>query len=185
MISRGTSVNRYCSDPIENIDRYQEAISSKELYVIHHKKEDDGYSKKELIEMGLYYYRPSSELVFMEMSEHRRHHTIGDKNPYKGSMRGTRHPNYGKHLSEETKRRISESNIGKKAGDKNPFFGKTHSREFRERISGKGNPSYKLVCPLILYSMYCVKGMSKKAIGRELGIRSKLVSKKLTEYNLQ
>ena len=40
--------------------------------------------------------------------------------------------NKGKHHSEETKRRISESNKGKQAGKNNPMFGK----------KGKDNPTY-------------------------------------------
>lgn len=47
----------------------------------------------------------------------------------------TKHPMYGrKHLSEETKRKISESRKGKNCGSDNPNYGKD--------MSGKNNPNY-------------------------------------------
>ena len=58
------------------------------------------------------------------------------------------HPNWGKHLSEETKRKISESSRGKKmseetrkkmsmshSGSKNPNYGKKFSEEARRNMS--------------------------------------------------
>jgi hypothetical protein len=68
------------------------------------------------------------------------------------SLSGDKHPNFGKQLSEETKRKIAESEHGKKisnetklkislskkgksTGKDNPFFGKTHSEETRAKMS--------------------------------------------------
>lgn len=47
------------------------------------------------------------------------------------------HPNYGKYLSEETRRKISEANKGKQGlnGEKNPFYGKKHTEETRKYLS--------------------------------------------------
>lgn len=50
------------------------------------------------------------------------------------AMRGENNPMYGKHLSDETKQKISISNKGKCAGDKNPMFG-VHR-------FGENNPNY-------------------------------------------
>jgi hypothetical protein len=44
------------------------------------------------------------------------------------------HPNLGKELPEETKKKISESLKGKFSGENNPFYGEDHS--------GKNNPFY-------------------------------------------
>lgn len=48
--------------------------------------------------------------------------------------RGDRHWNYGKHPSEETKRKISEANK-KYAGDKHPMYGKQVSEETKRKLS--------------------------------------------------
>lgn len=44
-------------------------------------------------------------------------------------------PMLGKHLSEETKQKISESLKGLMAGEKNPWYGKKFSDEHRQKIS--------------------------------------------------
>lgn len=43
--------------------------------------------------------------------------------------------NMGYHLSDETKKTISEVQKGKRCGKDNPFYGKTHSKEQREKWS--------------------------------------------------
>lgn len=56
---------------------------------------------------------------------------------------GENHPRFGKHHSEESIKKMSESKKGKLVGEKNPFYGKTHSEETRIKISeaNKGRPS--------------------------------------------
>lgn len=53
---------------------------------------------------------------------------------------GKNNPMYGKHLSKEHKRKISESNKGKTAGEKHAFYGKHLSEDHRRKIgeSNKG-----------------------------------------------
>lgn len=95
-----------------------------------------------------------------ESRQNRREKNIGKKysaeiNAKKGKQ-GSDHPMYGKHHTEETKRKISESNIGRTQseearkkisdatrGEKNPFYGKTHSEESKRKMSEalKGRPS--------------------------------------------
>lgn len=77
----------------------------------------------------------------------------------KGVMAGEKHPLYGKHLSEETRKKIGDAHRGKKlseehkrkmseslkgllAGEKNPNYGKSPSQETRDKISkaNKGRP---------------------------------------------
>ena len=78
------------------------------------------------------------------------------------SKKGEKHPLYGEHRSEETKRRIGEGNKGKElskktkrkisenhadmSGKNNPFYGKTHSQEIREKLrkanEGENNPNW-------------------------------------------
>ena len=66
----------YCSEEICLIENYQEAISDEEkMWDIHHRKECDSegrtlFTSKQLIDMGLYYKRPASELIFVTRSMH-------------------------------------------------------------------------------------------------------------------
>ena len=66
----------YCSEDISLIENYHEAISDEEkMWEIHHRRECDEngrtlFTKKQLIDMGLYINRPASELVFVTRSMH-------------------------------------------------------------------------------------------------------------------
>ena len=57
------------------------------------------------------------------------------------SLRGEKHPNYGKHHSEETKRKISEAQIGKEISEETrkklseANRGRTYSEEYKQRMS--------------------------------------------------
>ena len=73
------------------------------------------------------------------------------------SVAGINNPMYGKHRSEETKRKIAEAHIGMKAsedarkkmsesrkGEFNHMFGKTHTKEARRKI--KDALGHKVLC---------------------------------------
>ena len=99
----------YCSEPPELIENYQRALAEGFVgWCIHHRLEiqQDGtrVSMQELIDQGLYYDRPASELVFMRFGEHTSLHNIG--NTYIK----------GRHHSEETRHKIAEANKGKTLG---------------------------------------------------------------------
>lgn len=70
----------YCSDEISLIENYHEAIADEERrWEIHHRKECDSegrtlFTMKQLIEMGLYFRRPASELIFVTRSMHWKMH---------------------------------------------------------------------------------------------------------------
>lgn len=69
-------------------------------------------------------------------------------------MSGENNPNFGKHHSEKSKRKISETHLGRKASDEtrkklsemrrgegNSFYGKTHSAETKEKLCNcRGGP---------------------------------------------
>ena len=75
-----TYAKRYCSEDIALIENYHEAISDEEkMWDIHHRRECDSegrtlFTSKQLIEMGLYFNRPASELVFVTKSMHMKLH---------------------------------------------------------------------------------------------------------------
>lgn len=65
----------------------------------------------------------------------------------KGKRSGCHHQNYGKKLSEETRRKMREYYLDPKnkpdlSGKRNPFFGKKHSQETKEKI-GNANRAEK------------------------------------------
>lgn len=68
-------------------------------------------------------------------------------------MNGEGNPQYGKHLSEETKRKLSLANSGinnpqfgiQRCGEENPFYGKHHSEETKKKLSQSQNSRKKKV----------------------------------------
>lgn len=129
-------VRRYCREDLSLIENYDEAVRSEEPYHCHHRYElNDGLvlSVNDLKNMGLYYKRPASELIFLKRIDHHHLHTIGSV-----------HPLYGKHCSEETKEKIRKSLKGKCAGEKHPFYGKHFSEEHKKKIGDakRGEKNY-------------------------------------------
>ena len=70
----------YCSEDISLIENYHEAIADEEkMWDIHHRRECDEngrtlFTKKQLIEMNLYFNRPASELIFVTRAMHLKLH---------------------------------------------------------------------------------------------------------------
>ena len=66
----------FCSEDIALIENYHEAIADeKRTWDIHHRRECDEngrtlFTKKQLIDMGLYFKRPAAELIFVTKSTH-------------------------------------------------------------------------------------------------------------------
>lgn len=155
---------RYCSD-IENVENFERAKADNfKGWQLHHRLEtltSDGKRRSvditaaELKSLNMYFDRPAEELVFMTTKEHRQLHTEGkqgywkDKtNPMYGkhhseetkkklseAAKGRPSPNKGKHLSEETRKKLSEVHKGKQAGEDNPMYGKHHSLSSIQKMS--------------------------------------------------
>ena len=127
----------YC-DNIENVENYEKAKADNfKGWQCHHRLETHNsngerrlvdITSKELIALGMYYHRPANELIFLTTKEHRCLH-------FKGKSTW----NKGKHLSEETKRKISEAQKGKKLGP----LSEEHKRKIAETMAGKKRGSYK------------------------------------------
>lgn len=70
----------FCSDDISLIENYHQAIADAgKMWDIHHRRECDSdgrtlFTKKQLIEMNLYYKRPAEELIFLTRSMHKKMH---------------------------------------------------------------------------------------------------------------
>ena len=97
----------YCKD-YENIENYEKALKDNfKGWCCHHRLQthnSDGerrlvnISAAELLALGMYYNRPAEELIFLTESEHHSLHNKGEK-----------HPLYGKHHSEQSRNKMSES----------------------------------------------------------------------------
>lgn len=70
------NAKRFCSEDVSLIENYHEAIADQtKMWDIHHRRECDSegrtlFTKKQLIDMGLYFKRPASELMFVTRSMH-------------------------------------------------------------------------------------------------------------------
>ena len=147
---------RYCKD-YKNIENYDRAAAANfkgwhchhrlETHTPEGKRRGKDISHKELIALGMYYKRPASELIFLPVGEHSALHDEGENHPMYGKHhseeskkrigagnRGENHPMYGKHLSAETKKKMAESHKGKH-----------HSEESKKRIgaANKGNTNVR------------------------------------------
>lgn len=109
----------FCKEDISKIENYDKAIADNtQMWHCHHRTEIWwNCSRKDLIENECYYNRKACELIFLTPAEHCKIH------------------NKGRHLSEDTKKKISDAHKGLR-----------HSEESRKKMSesrkGKNNPMY-------------------------------------------
>ena len=132
---------KYCRDEISKIENYEEAVNDKtQTWELHHRLEltldgEFALSVADLKMHDMYYKRPYYELIFLTPAEHRSIHQKG------------------KHLSEETKRKMSISKKGKTISDEHRIriskankgrkFTEEHRRNISESKKGKKNPNYE------------------------------------------
>ena len=103
----------FCREDLSLIENYDKAIAdTTQTWHCHHRRESI-YSKNDLIEIREYYNRPACELIFLTPFEHIRLHQLGKK------------------VSEETRKKMSES----RKGENHPMFGKHFSEEHRKNLS--------------------------------------------------
>ena len=137
---------RFCEEP-EKIENYQKALADNfKGWECHHRLEthtpdgerrDVDISHKELIALGMYWYRPADELIFLTSREHHALHRVSDSTRKKLSeaMKGKPSPNKGKHHTEETKKKMSEAMKGKPKSDE-------AKKRMREAKKGENNPAF-------------------------------------------
>ena len=85
-------VSKYCSEPIENIKGYNDALNSPGMFDCHHINEKT-FTMSELKMMNMYYNRPASELIFLSHADHARLHQNHDMVT---ARFGEKHQFYGK-----------------------------------------------------------------------------------------
>ena len=124
-------VKRFCKD-YTKIENYEEAIAdTTQTWDCHHMTETWwNCSKKDLIENECYYNRKACELIFLTHAEHMRLHWKGKQRTedtckkMSEAKKGKSSPRKGVTISNETKKKISES-----------LKGKVRSEESRRKIS--------------------------------------------------
>lgn len=142
------NAKEYCTD-YTKIENYEQALNDDtQTWICHHKNGitlNCGHEK--LIELGLYYDRPACELIFLTKSEHNTLHKSGHSY------------NKGKHHSEETRNKQSESHKGIHAGSNNPSAKQcTINNKTYDCIKD----AWLEICPEITYSAFSRKYKNNK-----------------------
>ena len=108
----------YCIEDISKIENYDKAIAdTTQTWVCHHRLEmqDEHFNSAEYLKKNnLYYHRPAAELIFLTRGEHTKLHSTG------------------RSLSEESCRKISEANKGRK-------FSEEHKAKIAKALEGNTN----------------------------------------------
>lgn len=152
-------VSKYCSEPIELIENYDKAISdTKQIWDCHHRWETDlGYSVEELIEMGEYYKTSAKNLIFLTHCEHSLLHRQSGNNPM-----------LGKHHTEESRRKMSESGKGRSKSEE-------HKRKIS--VSMTNGKLSKCVLQYTLDGEFVREWVSTIEVQRQTGFKQTAISR--------
>lgn len=142
MIRKDKGLRKICRN-YHLVENYEKAIADEEqLWILHHRREiDEMKSMQQLKDEGKYFDVEPSELIFLSISEHAILHGENKlketRNKLSKALSGEKNPNYGKHYSEEARKKLSETLKGRQIseetrkkmsescrGEKNQAFGK-------------------------------------------------------------
>ena len=155
---------KYCSDDISLIENYQQAIADQtRMWEIHHRRECDEngrtlFTKKQLIDMGLYLNRPASELIFVTRSMHWKLHREARSNGGK----------IGGKIAGKIARKILGKKYGAINGKKSAIKHSIPILQFsKDGTLIKEWPSASEACRRLRISniCHCLKGRKKSAGG--------------------
>ena len=123
---------KFCKEDLSKIKNYDKAIADMtQTWHCHHMTETWwNCSKKDLIENECYYNRKACELIFLTPTEHMRLHNKG-KNLSDETRKKISESLKGSQLTEEHRKNISEAQKGRSACNK----GKHHTEETRRKMS--------------------------------------------------
>ena len=138
----------YCKN-YQDIENYDKALADNfKGWDCHHrlethnsdgKRRDVDFTVDELIALGMYLYRPADELIFMKHGEHISLHQKGKKGKHLSEETKKKMSEAKKNMSEETRRKISEAmkNMSEETKKKmsEAKKGKKFSEEHKKRIS--------------------------------------------------
>ena len=113
-----------------------EALKKENYYINFYDSHNNGYNRSDGFD-GSSLYKPSEEILIKQSERMKgnkywlgRKHTDEEKKKISEA-------NKGKFVSEESRRKMSEARKGKMTGKDNPFYGKHHTEEFKKKISKK------------------------------------------------
>ena len=134
---------KYCCEDISKIENYEQAAASPETWDCHHRAEIlpcGNFSSEDLKFFDLYYSRLASELVFLTKSDHHRLHAINMTKKWKNLLSKNAKLNgmIGKHHTENTKKKMSESHKGLPSPNKGDHFSHKNSTKKKKSESHKG-----------------------------------------------
>ena len=131
--------HKLCRDDISKIENYDKAIAdTTQTWHLHHRLEltldgEFALTAAQLKMHDMYYHRPYYELIFLTPAEHRRIHNIGQSSETREKRVNTL---MGHSVSEESRRKMSESAIRQnRTGKNSPWYGKHHSEESKKKMS--------------------------------------------------
>ena len=146
-------LKKICCEDISLIENYNEAVNdTTQIWDCHHRKEIElNKNRQELIDMGLYYNRPASELVFITHANHTKLHQTNKK--VKQSTKdllsdaakkrvGDKNSFYGKRHTEESKQKMKDNHPDFK-GEKHPMYGKHHTEESIQKMKKPKSEEHK------------------------------------------
>ena len=123
----------YCKEDISLIENYDKAIAdSTQTWVCHHRLEiqDEHINSLDYLKKNnLYYHRPANELIFLTRGEHTKLHNTG-KHISEETRKKISKFHKGKSLTEEHRRKLSEAKKGNTI-----WKGKLHTEETRKKMS--------------------------------------------------
>ena len=133
------SFERYCKN-YQDIENYEKALADNfKNWEVHHRLEthnSDGERRlvdltiDELKALGMYWHRPSSELIFMKHCEHTSLHQKG-KQKSEETKKKMGEAQKGRTVSEETRKKMSE------AWDYDKHFNEETKKKLSEAAKGK------------------------------------------------
>lgn len=158
-------VMKYCCEDVSLIENYENAICDNNYtWHCHHRKETDcGLTRNDLEELGLYYDRPASELVFLSPMEHVRLHRIGS------------------HHKDETIKKISDAAYKRYENEEYHNKIKDHLNKLRPTIQRKEK---FFICPLLL-AYYNTKRYYLYELAELFKCDFRIVKKRAKKYGIK
>ena len=159
-------VKAYCSEDLSLIENYALAVAdTTQTWDCHHRGEIlpcGIFSRDDLKKFGLYFNRPSAELIFLTHSEHRRLHAKGVPRP---DLKGV-------PLSEAHKKAISAAKKGVPIGPIGPMSD-AHKKAIGEAMKGVNS---KKILQFTKSGEFIKEWTSMSEAERELGIAHSSIS---------
>lgn len=150
------AVKKYCCEDISLIENFEKAATdTTQVWHIHHRKEiTENKKMKDLILNNEYYNVPAEDLIFLTRSEHMSIHQVKRMSNYVCTEEHKKHISeatsgenngmYGKHHSEDSRKKMSETRKERiAAGEIVVNTSQCHTVEAKEKISEKAKERLK------------------------------------------